>query len=64
MKIYYAPHNEIINNKAKVFIVGITPGWTQTSIAYKTAQTGLLAGLESNQIKLQCKKNSRFAGSM
>lgn len=31
MKIYYAPHNEIVNKNAKVFIVGITPGWTQTS---------------------------------
>lgn len=64
MKIYYAPHNEIINDKAKVFIVGITPGWTQTSIAYKTAQSGLIKGLSFNQIKMQCKKNSRFAGSM
>lgn len=64
MKIYYAPHNEIINDKAKVFIVGITPGWTQTSIAYKTAQSGLKEGLGFNQIKMQCKKNSRFAGSM
>ena len=33
MKFYYAPHNEIINKKAKIFIVGITPGWTQTDIA-------------------------------
>lgn len=64
MKIYYAPHNEITNNKAKVFIVGITPEWTQTSIAYKTAQSGLLEGLDFNQIKMRCKKNSRFAGSM
>lgn len=40
MEIYYAPHNEIINDKARIFIVGITPGWTQTSIAYKTAQAG------------------------
>lgn len=64
LKIYYAPHNEIINKEAKIFIVGITPGWTQTSIAYKTAQTGLMENLSSEQIKLNCKKNSRFAGSM
>lgn len=64
MKIYYAPHNEIINDKAKIFIVGITPGWTQTSIAYKTAQIGLLNGLDSEEIRKQCKRNSRFAGSM
>lgn len=41
MEIYYAPHNEVINKEVKVFIVGITPGWTQTSIAYKTACEGL-----------------------
>jgi len=64
MKIYYAPHNEIINENAKVFIVGITPGWTQTSIAYKTAHEGLVKKLDYNSIKKECKKNSRFAGSM
>lgn len=64
MKIYYAPHNETINTKAKVFIVGITPGWTQTSIAYKTARDGLINNLEKEIIKKECKRNSRFAGSM
>lgn len=64
MKIFYAPHNEIINKKAEVFIVRITPGWTQTSIAYKTAHEGLLKGLNYEQIKKECKRNSRFAGSM
>jgi len=64
MKIYYAPHNEIINTNAKIFIVGITPGWTQTSIAYKTAHDGLIKSLDFEKIKKECKKNSRFAGSM
>lgn len=64
MKIYYAPHNEIVNPNAKVFIVGITPGWTQTSIAYKTAHEGLIKGLNHDTIKKECKRNSRFAGSM
>ena len=62
--IYYAPHNETINNNAKIFIVGITPGWTQTSIAYKTAHNGLINNLEPELIKKECKRNSRFAGSM
>lgn len=64
MTIYYAPHNEIINDKAKIFIVGITPGWTQTSIAYKTAHDGLMNNLDYETIKSLCKRNSRFAGSM
>lgn len=64
MEIYYAPHNEVINEKAKIFIVGITPGWTQTSIAYKTAYEGLIKKLDYETIKKECKRNSRFAGSM
>lgn len=64
IKIYYAPHNEIINEQAKIFIVGITPGWTQTSIAYQTAHNGLINNLTPDQIKKECKRNSRFAGSM
>ncbi|MBR3613697.1 MAG: hypothetical protein IKL55_00765 [Clostridia bacterium] len=64
LSIYYAPHNEIINKNAKIFIVGITPGWTQTTIAYKTAHDGLINNLDYEQIKQKCKINSRFAGSM
>lgn len=64
ISIYYAPHNEIINKKARIFIVGITPGWTQTKIAYKTAYFGLQQNLPYELIKKECKINSRFAGSM
>lgn len=64
MEIYYAPHNEIVNEDAKIFIVGITPGWTQTSIAYRTAHDGLIKKLEHDLIKKECKRTSRFAGSM
>ena len=64
MTIYYAPHNEIVNEEAKIFIVGITPGWTQTRIAYKTAHDGLIKKLDYEKIKQNCKRNSRFAGSM
>lgn len=64
MKVYYAPHNEFINEKAKIFIVGITPGWTQTQIAYKTAYQGLIDMKNEKEIKKECKRNSRFAGSM
>lgn len=64
IEIYYAPHNETVNELARVFIVGITPGWTQTSIAYKTANDGLKKGFSDEVIKKNCKKESRFAGSM
>ena len=64
IEIYYAPHNETVNELARDFIVGITPGWTQTSIAYKTANDGLKKGFSDEVIKKNCKKESRFAGSM
>ena len=37
IEIYYATHNEYINPKAKVLIVGITPGFIQMNIAISTA---------------------------
>lgn len=41
IEIYYAPHNEYINKKAKVFIIGITPGFQQMSTAIATARKEL-----------------------
>ncbi len=64
IKIYYAPHNEFINKQAKILIVGITPGWTQTQIAYKTANQEIKKKNKMNDILKQCKYNSRFSGSM
>ena len=64
LKIFYAPHNEYINSSAKILVVGICPGWTQTQIAYKTAFEGLTNNLFVSEIQKQCKLNSRFAGSM
>ncbi len=64
LQIVYAPHNEYINKSAKILIVGICPGWTQTQIAYKTACEGFHKGLPIKEIQKQCKFNSRFAGSM
>ena len=41
IEIYYATHNEYINPKAKVLIVGITPGFIQMNIAISTARKEL-----------------------
>lgn len=64
IEIYYAPHNEIVNEKAKIFIVGITPGFTQTCMAYKIANELLNKNTDYEKIKKECKRTSRFAGSM
>ena len=64
IEIFYAPHNEIVNEDAKIFIVGITPGWQQTRIAYKTAKDAICLNDDITTIKRKCKRNSRFAGNM
>ena len=64
MQIFYAPHNEYINEKSKVLIVGITPGWSQTQRAYRIAKEGIAFGLTDEEICLRCKMESRFAGAM
>lgn len=64
LHIYYAPHNEYINNNARIIIVGITPGWTQTQRAYQIAQKYLKMGVSDEEVCFQCKSVSRFAGTM
>ena len=64
LTIYYASHNEYINEQAKILIVGITPGWSQTLCAFQTAKSGIEQNLTDEEICFQCKMNSRFAGNM
>lgn len=64
MKVFYAPHNEYQNNKAKIVIVGICPGWTQTEIAYRRAKKDLNDKIITDEILKHCKEEARFAGSM
>lgn len=64
LEMYYAPHNEVINPAAKIMIVGITPGWTQMSLALKSAQEGLKAGLTDEAVCRQAKEAAGFAGPM
>ena len=64
IRMYYAPHNECINNTAKIVIVGITPGWHQM----KTALEQFVRSHEAGETLEVCLKESKraagFAGSM
>lgn len=62
MEIYYVPHNLYINQKAKIVIVGITPGWTQTEIAYRTLNK--YSNLSDEKLLKKCKTALGFEGSM
>lgn len=62
LSIYFAPHNLCINSRAQILIIGITPGWTQTEIAYRTYHDH--PELSRKERLLLCKRSARFAGTM
>lgn len=62
LEIYYAPHNEYYNPEAKIFIIGITPGFQQMSTAIAAARRGLEQKLPMEQIQYACKEAGRFSG--
>ena len=64
IEIYYAPHNEYINPKAKIFIVGITPGFEQMSTAIAEARTCIEEDISLEVMKYRCKVAGRFSGSL
>lgn len=64
IEIYYAPHNEYINPKAKIFIVGITPGFQQMSTAISEARKSLETTDNIEEIQYKCKVAGRFSGSL
>lgn len=64
IEIYYAPHNDYINPQARLFIVGITPGFQQMSTAMAEARKELEKGTGLMEIKYLCKKAGRFSGSL
>lgn len=64
IEIYYAPHNEYLNSQAKVFIIGITPGFQQMSTAISTARKELELGTGIEEIQYKCKVAGRFSGGL
>jgi hypothetical protein len=63
LSIFYAPFDRV-NTRARLAIVGVTPGWTQMEIGYRTARQGLLEGAEDDEILANAKRAASFAGSM
>lgn len=64
IEIYYAPHNEYLNPRAKVFIIGITPGFQQMSTAMLAARRELEIGEDIEEIQYKCKVAGRFSGTL
>lgn len=64
LSMYYAPHNEVINTKARIVIVGITPGWSQMRTAFVAARQAVGSGATLEEMLQQAKHSAGFAGSM
>lgn len=63
MDIYYCPF-ELVNARAKIMLVGITPGWTQIELAYRSARDSLRDGLPLDVVLQRAKDTASFAGPM
>ncbi|CAI6081172.1 hypothetical protein [Cohnella sp. JJ-181] len=64
VEIYYAPHAEYANRAARLLIVGLTPGWQQTELAYRSARLAFERGASGEEASREAKLAARFAGSM
>jgi hypothetical protein len=63
LEMYYAPFGTM-NPSASVVLLGITPGWTQMEIAYRSARGDLDRGVTSEEICARAKHSASFAGTM
>lgn len=63
LAVYYSPF-EWLNTKAKVVIVGITPGRVQANNALVEAKRCLQAGLSDNETLRLAKQTGAFSGKM
>lgn len=63
VKVYYIPYNSV-NEQAKVFIIGITPGFTQMEIAIRQARADMLNGVSEDEMYKRAKRTASFAGTM
>ncbi|PLR94145.1 hypothetical protein [Bacillus sp. T33-2] len=64
MEVYYCTHNEYINHEAKIFIIGITPGFVQMNKSIAVARKCLAQNVPHCGIPYICKRESRFFGPM
>ena len=64
IEMYYAPHNEYINEKAKIVFVGITPGFHQMKTAFEQWIRSKNSGSSLEMCLKDAKREAGFAGSM
>lgn len=62
-RIYYAPF-DYVNPKAKIFVIGITPGEQQMENMLIEAKRLIRLGLSDEKIQEKCKPIGSFSGAM
>lgn len=62
-RIYYAPF-DYVNPKAKIFVIGITPGEQQMGNMLIEAKRLIRLGLSDEEIQEKCKPIGSFSGAM
>lgn len=62
LAVYYCTHNEYVNPNAKVFIIGITPGFQQMSKSIAVARSLIEERYPVSEIPYLCKREARFSG--
>jgi len=63
IEIYYVPAG-YINRQAEIALVGITPGWQQMEIAFRTARDNILKGRGRLAVCRRAKRAAAFSGTM
>jgi hypothetical protein len=61
--VIYMP-TPLAAGSAKVMLVGVTPGFTQLELAYRTIRDGLAEGLTPDEARLRAKSRASFGGPM
>ena len=62
LNVYYAPLGGAVNHKARILLVGLTPGWTQTQIAFEACRQVLRHGGSDEEALTAAKGQASFAG--
>lgn len=63
IEVYYTPF-DYLKIGAKIILTGITPGWTQMELAFRTMRQELLHDKYDAELFLKIDKTASFAGSM
>jgi hypothetical protein len=59
LSIYYAPFDHV-NKRARLVLVGVTPGLRQMELAYRAARHGLLVGDEREAVLARCQASGQL----